>query len=192
LPGRQARRSGREAAPRGPGPRAARVSASSPSSSSGNGRSSSKRAIALRRTLYSPALVAFGCCVLKAVSFGFKPLGVLMTCSVLGFTVPFGPHTLWDTVPCCAIVGLLLYFTSRMELDWVAQAGILAGGLGTILFSWKLQGPVPSLPRRVPQYIQARLEQQYEREDFKEKTSSQFGKGRSEVSTRSKPRGAAR
>ena len=152
--------------------------------------SSSKRAIALRRYLYSPALVAFSCCVLKAVSFGFKPLGVLMTCSMLGFTVPFGPQTLWDTVPCCALVGALLYFTSRMELDWVARMGILLGGLGAVYLSWRVQGPVPSLPRRVPQYIQARLERQYEREAFLEKTARwRDGGGRAEVASTGRPKG---
>ena len=91
-----------------------------------------------------------------------------MTCTMLGFTVPFGPQTLWDTVPCTIVIGLLLYFTSRMDLDWIAQTLIAVGGLTAVFLSWRLQGPVPSLPRRVPQYIQARLNEAYERESFKE------------------------
>ncbi len=155
------------------------MSSSSSSSSGGAGQPGSggggrrprggKRAIALRRTLYSPAVIAFSACVLKVLAFGFKPLGILMTCTMLGVTVPFGPHTLWDTVPACAAIGLLLYFTSRMELDGVAQALIGVGGLLAIFFSWKLQGPLPQLPRRVPQYIQQRFEQAHENEAFKQR-----------------------
>ena len=145
---------------------------SSSSSSSDPGRRNggrSRRSIALRRTLYSPAVIAFSCCLLKVVAFGFKPFGILMTCTMLGFTVPFGPHTLWDTIPVCIIIGLLLYFTSKMELDGFTQAIIATGGLAAVFFSWKMQGPVPSLPRRVPKYIQSKLEAAYEREAFKEK-----------------------
>jgi hypothetical protein len=144
----------------------------SSASQPGRGGKNSKRAISLRSRFYSPALVAFGCCILKAISFGFKPAGVLMTCTMLGFTVPFGPQTLFDTVPACMLIGFLLYFTSRMEMDGVLQALIAVGGLAAIFLSWKLQGPVPNLPRRIPEHIQQRMKASMEREMFKERTGS--------------------